>query len=113
MSKEANLDNPDCGFKAMTEERTTIGGVVNPPAYHQIVFYPVTALVSDILGDQKLVIMKRRYLHLVQVSILLESFPVKQMKALAFSTGTVIYSAVVFCGLWLGRAERTSAVNVS
>lgn len=71
------MDNPDCGFKAMTEERTTIGGVVNPPAYHQIVFYPVTALVSDILGDQKLVIMKRRYLHLVQVSILLESFPVK------------------------------------
>lgn len=31
----------------------------------------------------------------MQVSILLESFPVKQMKALAFSTGSFIYSAVV------------------
>ena len=83
----------------MMDERTRVGGVVNPPAYHQIVLYPMMVLVSDILGDQKLVIMKRRYLHLVQVSILLERFPVKQMKSLAFSTGSFVYSAVVFCGL--------------
>lgn len=41
MNKEANLDNPDCGFEAVMDGCTTVGGVVNPPAYHQIVLYPV------------------------------------------------------------------------
>lgn len=60
MSREANLDDPDCGFKAMMDERTTVGGVVNPPAYHQFVLYPMRVFISDIVGDQNLVVMKRR-----------------------------------------------------
>lgn len=81
----------------MMDEHTVIGGVVNPPTYHQIALYPMMVLVSDILGDQKLVIMERKHLHLVQASILPESFLAKQMKALAFSTGSFIYSVVVLC----------------
>lgn len=77
------------------DKHTTIGGVVNPPAYHHIVLYSMMVLVSDILGNQKLVIMKRRYLHLVHVSIFVESFPVEQMKALAFSTGGFLLFSVV------------------
>lgn len=89
------MDNPDCGFKAMRDGQTTAGSILNHPAYHQIVLFPAMVLLSDILGDQKLVVMKRRYLHLMQASILLESFPVKQMKA----TGSFIYLFVTICGL--------------
>lgn len=52
MSKGVHLHIPDCGFKAMMDEHTLTGGVVNPLAYHQIVLYPMMVLVSDILGDQ-------------------------------------------------------------
>lgn len=76
------------------DEHTTIGGVVKSSAYHQIVLYPMMVLVSDILVNQKLVIMKRRYLHLVHMSILVESFPVKQMKAIDFSTGSFLLFSV-------------------
>jgi len=46
MSEESNLDNLDCGFQAMMDEHR-VGSVVNPPAYHQVILYPMRVLISD------------------------------------------------------------------
>lgn len=50
----------------------------------QMVLYAVMNLVSDILDEENLLIMERKYLHLALVSIVLERFPVKHMKAPIF-----------------------------
>lgn len=57
-------------------------------AHLQMVLYAVMNLVSDILGEENLLIMERKYLHLVLVSIVLERFPVKHMKAPVFLSGS-------------------------
>ena len=106
MSEESNLDNLDCGFQAMMDEHR-VGSVVNPPAYHQVILYPMRVLISDSGWPEACYYEKK-----------ISSFGAGVDTSWKLPSETnegpgLLYGEFYLFSLWLGIAEMTSAVNIS